>query len=1757
MSEEKKKSDSRAHQLNLTTPRRKLKLLSSLLDTQENSRTQGSDIRHNYLGSNSNKHRVAKPIRYSDNRGSFSTRQNHHVHDKSLHKDSTKALSWVDSLINRGKSILNTLEKEDTLFEQELEEERKRSQLHESLMNKYTGGSKPHQRLVDLKKSQYGTDTSFQNNDEIPLDSFITSLSPEVEDETPSDIESDEDEELEEDQSSIKNDDIGNSDDNLFGEENDHSDASIIILSDEEYAEEAAPQGVLNEDEYNIREEERVENKGEEQIKRNMNSDEELPTEPSPCNSSEHENYPELVEEEYFSESEEGDDVESSSEKYEDEDEDEDDDEDEEGTGHSIDFSKFMQPRKGNIVASNTLNQQPNQHEANHMYSEDDAFDCRSADISVNDESEDEEDQAARTDLFSKSTGSIQYPDEKGLSGNELTRKNASPDSASEMVQETKPENNRAFEDELVHGKEYALEESNKINNNEDQNINKEVYNMSERDHAETGGESEEDGSIQIASDESFYEDKFEGENYEAITEDVKNSLTHQQPNYECSPDSLYDIAAKAMLQLQQSENSMRTQEEKKILESNQGNPDSVTVSVIPSQEAEEQTFSQNSIVCEVDDEDPEIDGDNLETFSVIMAEKGSEQGSQSTKAKDLGSSSAITDSVVDEISIVNEDTVYYSLDEADSVPENSSNALVLEVQAKASAYEVIFSGSVYSSTSEDNSEIMPAPVEYTSPFMNNPFHSSNDEYENKNNILKSTLAALASTVDHKDLKTEEDEAVELYPGSKSENVDAFHEPGQKIEQKSGSDETIGGADSGNEDPHDENTKENIEHASQSELGSVLRTNGDKSIEESVEESYFSAINYTNIIEPPSPQEIIRESTSNVEGDSRLGIEDANEIEISTDTEDDIKKSIEHKRDSLTQNIFGTNLSKTYEKNSDNTDSLPIESIARDGDFDENLLEKPTNAEIDYNIIAQGQSKSESSQDSAHQEYATRLKSDYKAVDSRHRQEVKHQENQENLSEGKRTDSETECEANKERASQDVIHEKVDYNLLATQHNVDKAPCENHFEEDVLSVELGHEIAGDKGNESKTSNVEVQYHGNIEQKQETIDVDSTRGIIVGASNFSLSVNDHNEKIIVEGNDQEVKIKDAGGQATSVIQAKQEDNPFIVESISNDVIENASKNSENTDMETIQKEVFFEGKSKNFEHSQVEEENDDINDTANSAFSDLKQGSDQSVSGKNLESDTKPCLEVQHSNPEHEPIELSKPVTAESNVFSSPIRALETVVRGVKNVVDLAELFVKKIDVIDSEAEDAADISNGNKEASENLVSSNESKDTESTNISINDSDGDAKHITRATLTEDITARLCDNDVNHVKYIETMKSSHDEEELGYASDLKISEQKSEEEEKEKLEEPLTESTQVEQYNENIRHHAAEEKIEPMVDEKPSINVHTNNLDDVKRQQLLENLSDLQNYSQRLSEGSRLGTNQEKLEKVYMGDFEGASTKKEIEEECVGSIEEDSVLELNLSTPSIESEGKLLMREEKSMDALHSEPEEEELSAFEIQRPLEAVVSGESDGEEQIFGIIPSTDLPSDPPSDTEETTDLHNNSNTESMQVETNSFASPEVYEVSSDTPIEVLVGTGDALLNFMSEKDSCDATAPVLDVASDDSPSHNVGNQTDENPVDIKINEGGESESQAVDIPVQVFVKQEREEKPSDSKLEKEELKSNDGESLDVKEAEEISLGESKPKPKKKSRKRNYNSRRRKRKITEDSAPGTRNKKSRGKGGSR
>ncbi|CAI4709372.1 ADM_collapsed_G0043950.mRNA.1.CDS.1 [Saccharomyces cerevisiae] len=100
MSKKKETFTPRANKLKLTTPRRKLKILSSLLDADEDSKMKDQ---HGYSRVHNDKYRVAKPTQHSTLHESISSRRSSHIHNKSLHEDSARALSWVDSLINRGK----------------------------------------------------------------------------------------------------------------------------------------------------------------------------------------------------------------------------------------------------------------------------------------------------------------------------------------------------------------------------------------------------------------------------------------------------------------------------------------------------------------------------------------------------------------------------------------------------------------------------------------------------------------------------------------------------------------------------------------------------------------------------------------------------------------------------------------------------------------------------------------------------------------------------------------------------------------------------------------------------------------------------------------------------------------------------------------------------------------------------------------------------------------------------------------------------------------------------------------------------------------------------------------------------------------------------------------------------------------------------------------------------------------------------------------------------------------------------------------------------------------------------------------------------------------------------------------------------------------------------------------------------------------------------------------------------------------------
>nr|CAI6683574.1 BPK_HP1_G0043840.mRNA.1.CDS.1 [Saccharomyces cerevisiae] len=79
------------------------------------------------------------------------------------------------------------------------------------------------------------------------------------------------------------------------------------------------------------------------------------------------------------------------------------------------------------------------------------------------------------------------------------------------------------------------------------------------------------------------------------------------------------------------------------------------------------------------------------------------------------------------------------------------------------------------------------------------------------------------------------------------------------------------------------------------------------------------------------------------------------------------------------------------------------------------------------------------------------------------------------------------------------------------------------------------------------------------------------------------------------------------------------------------------------------------------------------------------------------------------------------------------------------------------------------------------------------------------------------------------------------------------------------------------------------------------------------------------------------------------------------------------------------------------------------------------------------IYPSTDLPSDPPSDKEEVTDSYPYSNSENITAEKSAPTSPEVYEIFSDTPNEVPMEINDEIPATTLEKhDKTNVTSVLM-----------------------------------------------------------------------------------------------------------------------------
>lgn len=143
----------------------------------------------------------------------------------SIHEDSKETLNWVQSLVGRGKSLLNSVKASEVAFEKGLDDERRMEQLKteyiEELLNENTDLRSVECGIDSPENSgeqddRYGTDTSYKNYEDTINDSFVVS----------------EDEHWHQKSMSEKGEDSDVGED-IFSQSQDEEDV-VIVLSDED-----------------------------------------------------------------------------------------------------------------------------------------------------------------------------------------------------------------------------------------------------------------------------------------------------------------------------------------------------------------------------------------------------------------------------------------------------------------------------------------------------------------------------------------------------------------------------------------------------------------------------------------------------------------------------------------------------------------------------------------------------------------------------------------------------------------------------------------------------------------------------------------------------------------------------------------------------------------------------------------------------------------------------------------------------------------------------------------------------------------------------------------------------------------------------------------------------------------------------------------------------------------------------------------------------------------------------------------------------------------------------------------------------------------------------------------------------------------------------------------------------------------------------------------------------------------------------------
>ncbi|CCC69091.1 hypothetical protein NCAS_0C01010 [Naumovozyma castellii] len=665
-----------------------------------------------------------------------------HSRGNPMRNDSTKALDWIHSLINRGKTILSTVKDEEVSFQKQLKKERQMALDQENKVANILSNMDAYETSLRSSTEDYGTDTSFKNMNDTIRDSIINSSA-----------------------SYATDSEAANTDNVLLEEENEeNSDASIIILSDGSSSDnESLPKEFEEDSEQELSEEDYSEHNSEEDIY--LSEEDEIQSKSSESShfsesedeiSSEHseqlvevqnnessgriqtanqlndgENLTFAEKQEYDYQSEDSEerenthDNESSGKDLNSEEEEDYMSEDSEGEhdmeASPINFQDFMKPRLGKLQPTEESNLRKDL-----KYESGSEISNASAEIEVeNIESHSEDELSPHSDNANLQTEAIV---------------DAQKQSKGELFEFLKDQNNDGETKHVDRESEIEIEveEPDSYSDNYWKNAEEPVEELNDEiayDHKiveENYDVEEEESNIDNAMSEEYSIEEVETEGYqlEPIAQDTLNETKFQN-----LPHNLFDLQNIAN---QAFENIAGYPLNKDVID--QESDSEINSSIVPNQHITPHLNSPEF----AEHIKHSIDNDDANPADVKEA-KIRREISDGVQQKDD-----------DIISHTEDNSVYYSTIENDDEIDNSASANTSERASHVepmsgsepdtvtdrinTKYEVIISESLYSPTSSEESVRL--PTNYVSPFGSDPF-SFQEGIEDANGLLKKTLSSI------------------------------------------------------------------------------------------------------------------------------------------------------------------------------------------------------------------------------------------------------------------------------------------------------------------------------------------------------------------------------------------------------------------------------------------------------------------------------------------------------------------------------------------------------------------------------------------------------------------------------------------------------------------------------------------------------------------------------------------------------------------------------------------------------------------------------------------------------------------------------------------------------------------------------------------------------------------------------------------------------------------------------------------------------